>query len=236
MIVAIDGPAGSGKSTTARAVAERLGMLYLDTGAMYRAVALAFLRQGRDFASVDAEAVLPALRLDVSHDADGMHVVLDGEDVSAAIRRPEVGELASRVSMLRAVREKLVAEQRRIGYEHAETGVILDGRDIGTVVFPDADLKIFMVADDEVRARRRVEDLRERGIEAAFDDVLREIRERDRRDSARALAPLRQADDAIMLDTTGYRIADQVQFVIDKVRERSSSFPVENVSFTDDRT
>ncbi len=227
MIVAIDGPAGSGKSTTAREVARRLGYLYLDTGAMYRAVALAFVRRGAAATPEAAEALLPTLRLDVRHEGDAMRVLLDGEDVSEAIRQPEVGQAASAVSALGAVRRKLTAEQRRIGSAYARSpGVVLDGRDIGTVVFPKADLKIFMVADAEVRARRRQTERAALGDEAPFEAVLADIEQRDRQDSRRALAPLRKADDAVVLDTTHRSVEAQVQFVLDCVRERQAQGPV----------
>jgi cytidylate kinase len=233
VIIAIDGPAGSGKSSTARAVSRELGLLYLDTGAMYRAVALAFLRAGRSATPEAAAAVVPGLRIEVDHVNGRMHVFLDGEDVTTAIRQPEVGTMASRVSTLRTVREKLVAEQRRIGRSHPD-GVVLDGRDIGTVVFPDADLKIFMVADPAVRARRRLRDLEAQDVDASFEEVLREIEARDRQDRERALAPLRQADDALMLDTTDRDFEDQVQFVVRHARERAPRESVENCSPTDD--
>ena len=208
MIIAIDGPAGSGKSTTARAVAERLGYLYLDTGAMYRAVALAFLRAGAEPTPEGAEALLPQLRLDVRHEGGAMHVVLGGEDVTGAIRTQDVGGMASRVSALPQVRERLVREQQRTGQAASEAGggVVLDGRDIGTVVFPEADVKVFMVADADVRARRRVEELAARGEKADVADVRAEIQERDARDQARAVSPLRRAQDALVLDSTHYSI------------------------------
>lgn len=224
MIVAIDGPAGSGKSTTARAVARRLGYLYLDTGAMYRAVALAFLRAEAAPTPEAAARLLPALTLDLRY-ADGeQRVLLDGEDVTEAIRRPEVGGAASAVSAVPAVREKLTAEQRRIGHTYAEApGVVVDGRDIGTVVFPEAALKIFMVADADVRARRRHAELAERGTPRPLDEVRAEMLQRDRQDSQRALAPLRQADDAVVLDTSARSFDEQVQFIVDRVREREKT-------------
>lgn len=224
MIVTIDGPAGSGKSTTARATAERLGFVYLDTGAMYRAVALLFLRTDADPGSDEADAVLSGLEMDVRYDPDGMRVFLGDEDVSDVIRTSEVGTMASQVSSLRAVREHLVREQRRIGFEQEERhgGVVLDGRDTGTVVFPGADLKIYMVADVEERARRRQEQYEQEGKEISFSEVRREIEERDQRDRNRDIAPLRRADDAVLLDTSDKNIDEQVAFVVDRVKEARS--------------
>lgn len=222
MIITIDGPSGSGKSTTARAVAEQLGYLYIDTGAMYRAVALAFMKADRSPSADAAAELLSTLRIDVRHAADGMHVHLNGSDVSASIRTQAVGNMASKVSQLAAVREKLVEEQRRIARERqaAEGGVVLDGRDMGTVVFPDADVKIFMVADATVRARRRQAEYAAQGRTVSLEEVHREIVERDRQDRERELAPLQKADDAIELDTTARTIEEQVDFVIRAVRAR----------------
>jgi len=218
MIVTIDGPAGSGKSTTARAVAERLGYLYLDTGAMYRAVALAFLRAEAEPTDEAAATVLPAMTVDVAYENDAMHVYLNGEDVSDRIRTAEVGDMASRVSTLRAVREKMVDEQRRIGRKRnaQEGGVVLDGRDTGTVVFPDADVKIFMTADSLERARRRRSEYSE---DVSLEAVHQEIQERDRLDRERDIAPLRQADDAQVVDTTACTFEEQVDFVVDCVKQ-----------------
>ena len=226
MIVAIDGPAGSGKSTTARAVARRMGFLYLDTGAMFRAVALAFLRAEADPTDAAAPGVLDGLGIQVTHDGETMRIALDGEDVSEAIRRPEVGAMASDVAKLAAVRAFLLAEQRRIGHGHAPGGVVLDGRDIGTVVFPEADVKIFMVADPDVRAARRRDELARRGHDAPLQAVREDLLRRDRQDAGRALAPLRRADDAVELDTSRRSFEEQVQFVIDKIRERQEKAPV----------
>jgi len=220
VIITIDGPSGSGKSTTARAVADRLGYLYLDTGAMYRAVALAFLRA--DAAPTDDAAtdLLPDLRIDIRYDGDAMRVHLNGEDVTEAIRTQAVGTMASRVSQLAAVREKLVREQRRIAAERvaAEGGVVLDGRDMGTVVFPDADVKIFMVADARVRAERRHAEYTAQGRDVSLDAVHKEIMERDRQDRNRELSPLQKADDAVELDSTDRSIDEQVEFVVNRVR------------------
>ena len=222
MIVTIDGPAGSGKSTTARRVASRLGYVYLDTGAMYRAVALAFLRAEAEATSEGATAVLPSADIDVRYEADGMHVFLNGEDVTDDLRTAEVGGGVSQVSTLAPVRTHMVDEQRRIGHEKVEThgGVVLDGRDTGTVVFPDANVKIFMVADLDERARRRKQEYEEAGEQISFKEVRAEIEERDRRDRNRDIAPLRRAEDAILLDTTDRTIAEQVAFVVDHVKAR----------------
>ncbi len=224
MIITIDGPSGSGKSTTARAVADRLGYLYLDTGAMYRAVALAFIRAGAEPTSGAATDLLPDVRIDIRYDDDAMRVHLNGEDVTEAIRTQSVGTMASRVSQLAAVRDKLVREQRRIAAERvaAEGGVVLDGRDMGTVVFPDADVKIFMVADARVRAKRRRADYAAQGRDVSLDAVHEEIIERDRQDQTRELSPLQQADDAVELDTTDRSVDEQVDFVLNLVQSQST--------------
>jgi len=222
VIITIDGPSGSGKSTTARAVAQRLGYLYVDTGAMYRAVALAFLEADASPTAEVADELLPTLRIDIQY-ADGeMRVLLNGQDVSPSIRTQAVGEMASKVSQLAAVRDKLVREQRRIASERkaAEGGVVLDGRDMGTVVFPDADVKIYMVADVAVRARRRQAEYAQQGRTVPLDEVRQEIIERDRQDRQRELSPLQKAEDAIELDTTDRTIEEQVEFVVEHVRAR----------------
>ena len=222
VIVAIDGPAGSGKSTTARLVAHRLGCLYLDTGAMYRAVALAFLRAdvvGSD--GVAADRVLESMAIDMVLEGFGNRVLLNGEDVTEAIRRADVTSASSVVSALPAVRHKLVEEQRRIARNHEAQGrgVVLDGRDIGTVVFPAASTKVFLVADLSERARRRHAELAARGIEASIEEVMTDLEERDHRDRSRSIAPLRKADDAVELDTSQLTIEEQVDFVVDLILE-----------------
>lgn len=225
MIVTIDGPAGSGKSTTARRAASALSYVYLDTGAMYRAVALAFLQEEAEATPDAAADVLTSLELDVRYEEDGMHVFLDDEDVTDRIRTSAVGEMASRISSLRAVREQLVEDQRRIGFEQEgeHGGVILDGRDTGTVVFPEADLKIFMVADVAERARRRQEEYAEDGQNVSLSKMKEQIKKRDQRDRNRDIAPLRRAEDALELDTTDQSIAEQVAFVVDRVKEQTES-------------
>ena len=220
MIITIDGPAGSGKSTTARRVAAQLGYVYLDTGAMYRAVALGFLRADVPRTADGAAKVLPTLRVDVQYRGETMQVFLGGQDVTHQIRSAEVDHVVSDVSTLAAVREYMVDEQRRIGREQAEEhgGVVLDGRDTGTVVFPDADLKVFMVADVDERARRRQQEYAEAGDTIPFEEVRAEIEQRDRQDRTRDIAPLRRAEDAVELDTTDCTIAEQVDFVVDRVK------------------
>ncbi len=224
VIVAIDGPAGAGKSTTARRVATALGFLYLDTGAMYRAVALSFLRSGTPFDDAGAAPVLSSLRLSVRTADDGQHVFLGEEDVTGSLRSPEVSEAASRVSALASVRAFLVEEQRRIAAAQTMrgSGVVMEGRDIGTVVFPGAELKIFLTADPSERARRRAAEYAERGESSDTDAIASEMRERDRRDSDRAVAPLRPADDAVLLDTTSLSFEEQVEHIVDLARRRAS--------------
>jgi cytidylate kinase len=228
VIVAIDGPASSGKSTTARAVAERAGLLYLDTGAMYRAVALAFLRADREVTPAAANDVLAGLHVGVAEDENGeMRVTLhredqprEAEDVSGQIRRPAVSRMASQVSTLPTVRDKLVEEQRRVAAARVTEGggVVLDGRDIGTVVFPEADVKIFLIADAEIRAERRYAELAEQGEAPPFEDVLANIRRRDAQDRAREESPLKKAADAVELDTSERTVEEQVDFVLQRVR------------------
>lgn len=222
MIIAIDGPAGSGKSTTARIVAGRLNYLYLDTGAMYRAVALAFLRAKVSPTEEGAERLLPSIRLYLESAPNGLRILLNDDDVTAEIRRPEVTVLSSRVAALASVRRKMVQEQRRIAarYQREGGGVVLDGRDIGTVVFPDADVKVFLTASEHVRARRRFEELAAGTEGTTLDQVREDIRSRDERDATRAEAPLRKAEDAIAIDTTNLNVDEQVDLVIQAVKER----------------
>ncbi|MEM1042793.1 MAG: (d)CMP kinase [Bacteroidota bacterium] len=222
MIVAIDGPAGSGKSTTARRVADAVGWLYLDTGAMYRTIALAFLDREVPLTEDGAGHLLATLDLDLRMGPEGLSALLGGEDVTGRIRTPAVSEAASRVSALPAVRHRLVDEQRRIARQQNETGrgVVVEGRDIGTVVFPEADVKVYMVANPEARAERRHRELVAQGKAVSIGAVAEDIAERDARDATRAMSPLRQAEDAVVLDTTGLGIDEQVERVVALIRAR----------------
>lgn len=217
-IIAIDGPAGAGKSTVAQAVAERLGYVYIDTGAMYRAVALKALQQGIPISDDKAVSALAA-KLDIRFERCGgeQRIIVDGEDVSAQIRGEDATRFSSTVSTIGGVRKRLVELQRKMG---AEGGVVMEGRDIGTVVFPDAEVKIFLTASVMERARRRVEQMRAMGKSPDLDRIAEEIRERDLRDSSRRLAPLRQAPDAHLIDTDKMTIEDVVNAII-KIHEET---------------
>ena len=218
LVVALDGPAGSGKSTAARNLAKALDILYLDTGAMYRACALACVRSGVDVSDENAvRAVMDKLDLKVEYRGGRQLTLLGGEDVSEEIRRPEISQRASEVSALGCVRSAIVAMQRKIA---SGMSCVLDGRDIGTNVLPDAKYKFFVTASDEVRAKRRYEENRARGYEAVFEDILRDIRERDKRDSERAVAPLKCADDAVIVDTSDMTPEEVVQFIMNKIQEK----------------
>ncbi len=222
MIVAIDGPAGSGKSSTARALADRTGLIYLDTGAMYRAVALRFLQLEVDASEENVPLVWEKFSLDLSHSAEGMKVFLNGVDVSKEIRTPDVTDMSSRVSVLPDVRARMVQEQQRIAASREEEGkgVIVEGRDIGTVVFPSADVKIFLDASPEVRARRRWIDFESGGHEVDQKAIENALVERDERDRTRTISPLKKADDAILIDTTHLSLNEQIEMIESIVRER----------------
>ncbi len=205
-IVAIDGPAGAGKSTVARKLASRLGFTIIDTGAIYRSVALAALRAG--IAWDDDEGLARLLDAGLGISLEGDRVLLHGEDVSEAIRTPEMSRGASVVSARPVVRQKLLQLQRDLGAQ-APRGAVLEGRDIGTVVFPDADVKFFLTASDEARASRRHAELVGKGVPVPLTEVLSDQRRRDKDDTERTLAPLRRAPDAVVVDTTGLDL-DQV--------------------------
>ena len=215
--VAIDGPAGAGKSTVAKEVAARCGILYLDTGALYRAIGLFALENGadtRDEAAV--EALLPGVEVSLRFEDGEQRVLLCGRDVSEEIRTPEVSMAASDVSAFPAVREFLLALQRDIA---SENDCVMDGRDIGTVILPHADIKIFLTASAEERARRRVAQLAEKGIEADFATVVEEIRLRDENDSTREIAPLKPAPDALVVDTTDMTFEQVVSYITGMIGE-----------------
>ena len=216
MIVAIDGPAATGKSTSAKLVAQKLGFTYMDTGAMYRCVTLSVLRN--HIALADEEALqLLIQEMDIHFDKtdDKLVVRLDKEDVSTLIRKPEVTSHVSAVSALPQVRNHMVAIQRKSAKNQ---DCVIEGRDIGTIVFPKADVKFFLVADDFVRAKRRQLDLKAIGEEKTIDELVEEIRRRDRLDSERSHSPLKKADDAIEVDTSQLTIDEQVDFMVNKVR------------------
>lgn len=215
-VVTIDGPGAAGKSTTARAVAARLGFLYLDTGALYRALACKALDQGLAPDDDDAiEEMAAATQLDLSALPDGDHVWLDGADVSGRIRTPEVSEVASRLAARPAVRRALVEIQRAL----AQRGpVVAEGRDLGTVVYPHAPVKIFLDASPAARAHRRHQELRARGIATSLEEVQQDLERRDKRDRERSEAPLRPAEGAIVIDTTDLSPEAQVEAILEVVR------------------
>ncbi len=217
--IAIDGPSGAGKSTLAKKLAAEFGFLYVDTGAIYRTVGLAVSRAGLSAEDTQAvEGLLPALQIRMYYGEDGLqHMSLNGEDVTGDIRRHEVSGLASAVSAIPAVRAFLLEMQRKLAREH---DVIMDGRDIGTVVLPDADLKIYLTAAAEDRAARRCLELRERGQSADYEQILRDVIDRDYRDMHRAAAPLRRAEDAVLADTTGKSLEESFQMLCTLIRDR----------------
>lgn len=217
--IAIDGPSGAGKSTLAKRLAQELGFFYVDTGAIYRTVGLAARRRGIDPSdAANVEAMLPGLTITMGYGKDGLqHMFLDGEDVTQAIRENEISVCASKVAAIPAVRDFLLEMQRKTAREH---DVIMDGRDIGTVVLPQADVKLFLTASPEARAKRRYKELLERGQHADFDQVLREVIERDRRDMERETAPLRQGPDAVLADTTGLDLEGSFRLLLGLIRER----------------
>lgn len=218
--IAIDGPSGAGKSTISRKAAEKFGFIYVDTGAIYRTIGLATKIRG---VSLDDTAavieLLPTLEIELKYnDAGEQHMYLDGNDVSRDIRLPEVSMLASKVSAIPAVREFLVDMQRGMAEKY---DVIMDGRDIGTVILPNADLKIFLTADVRDRAHRRYEELRAKGMEKPFDEVLAEMEKRDEQDTQRAAAPLKAADDAVLLDTSGNTLEESIGEVCRLISEKT---------------
>ncbi|MCS6807728.1 MAG: (d)CMP kinase [Bacteroidota bacterium] len=215
IVIAIDGPSGSGKSTTARRVAKELGYLYIDTGAMYRAVALAVLREDRALTNYDVEPIVRDYRLELVITPEGQRTILGREDVTEELRSPKVTQLVSAVSALPVVREVLSKRQREMG-RHG--GVVMDGRDIGTAVFPDAELKIFLVASLEERARRRLAELGDTSL--TLEQMCQQLYERDKYDSERLISPLRRAPDAVEIDTSEMSIEEQTERIVQLARER----------------
>lgn len=212
IIIAIDGPAGSGKSTTAKIVAEKLGYIYIDTGAMYRAVTLACIERNTEIIDEEVNKVVDSIKIELKQSDLGQRTILDGKDVSDDIRRPDVTKLVSPVSAMFYVREKMVEQQREMGLSG---GVVMDGRDIGTVVFPQAELKIFLIASIEARASRRLKELQLKGFQSDVNEIARQIEARDEYDSSRENSPLRKADDAIEIDTSELTIEEQSTQIID---------------------
>lgn len=218
IVVAIDGPAGAGKSTIAKLAAEKLGYAYIDTGAMYRSVAWKFLQTGKAFDEDFISGLSKTMLIDFKPEAKINRVFVDGTEVTEAIRTPEVTAIVSRVAAIGAVREAMVDQQRRMG---EAGGVLMDGRDIGTVVFPNAQLKIFLTASVEERARRRYAEMVAKGQQVDLQQLQADIAERDKQDSERVISPLRQAEDALLLDTSDMGISEVTDRILQLVQERA---------------
>ncbi len=218
IIVAIDGPAGAGKSSVAKAVAKALGCIYIDTGAMYRAIGVTAMGQGINPKDADnVEKILAGINMEVISGEDGQHILINGEDVNGKIRTPEASMAASAVAVIPAVRFKLVDIQRNIAKTNS---VVMDGRDIGTYVLPDADVKLFLTASVEERAKRRYNELLEKGEAITLAEVISDMEKRDKQDTEREFAPLKQAEDSILFDSTGLNLNESVQKIIKIIQER----------------
>ena len=223
MIIAIDGPSGAGKSTLGKMLAKNLGLLYLDTGAMYRAVALAAVREKIAFENENAVAkVAEAAKIELVGEPDELHVLLNGGDVTAEIRSLQIAQAASVVSTNSDVRKTMVRHQRKIG-NGAAKGCVLEGRDIGSVVFPDADIKFFLTAKPEARARRRFEEDKAKGRVTTYEQTLAEINERDERDVSRSDSPLTIANDAVVIDTSELDLTEVFDAMLEKIMERKGA-------------
>ena len=223
--IAIDGPSGAGKSSIAKAVAARLGIVYVDTGALYRTVG--YYVRGKGFARTDKEGVvlcLPDIKIEVRYEDGAQHVYLNGEDLGDRIREPEISMYASSVSAIPEVRAFLLDTQRDIA---AKNSVIMDGRDIGTVILPEAEVKVFLTASNEARATRRYKELIAKGVEVKFEDVLSEMNERDHADSTRAAAPLKPADDAHYFDNSDYDFDASVEYIVKLIEEKTGVKAIE---------
>ena len=215
--IAIDGPAGAGKSTIAKAVAAKKGYVYVDTGAMYRAMALYFIRAGINADDEEKiSATVDDIKVSIKYQDGMQHVILNDEDVTGFIRTEEVGNMASATSVYGAVRTKLVALQQELA---KTTDLIMDGRDIGTVVLPNADVKVFLTASVECRAKRRFDELEAKGEKPDFDKIAKDIEDRDYRDSHREISPLKQADDAVLVDTSNMTIDEVVNAIINLIEK-----------------
>jgi len=223
--IAIDGPSGAGKSSMARKAAKRFGLIYVDTGAMYRTIGLSAYKKGIDTKNADAViAMLPSISIELSYNSLGEQCMfLDGEDVSGEIRLPEISMCASNVSAIPEVRAYLIDMQRDLAERQ---NIVMDGRDIGTVILPNAQLKIFLTASAEVRAGRRFEQLKKKGIEADFNDILREQKARDEQDTKRSAAPLIPADDAVILDTSGMDREESLNAICELIEKHTGLSPL----------
>jgi len=223
MIIAIDGPSGAGKSTLGKMLAKKLGLLYLDTGAMYRAVALSVMRKGISFNETDRVAdIAETARIDLVGEPDAMKVVLDGDDVSVDIRTLDAAQAASKVSTISEVRKIMVDHQRQIGLS-APAGCVLEGRDIGSVVFPHADLKFFLTATPEARARRRFMEDQLKGRVSTYEQTLAEINERDERDVSRSDSPLTISDDAVVIDTSELDLTEVFETMLSHIDAKKAT-------------
>ena len=220
MIIAIDGPAGSGKSTTSKLVANRLGISHLDTGSMYRAITVHFIKNSYSLDSIDVASVMDSIELEVSDSSDKESVFLNGEDVTDRLRSNEVSKLVSDISSVKEVRAKMVQIQRRIS---SNKSIVIDGRDIGTVVFPDAEFKFFITASIDSRAKRRFDELQESDSNVTLEQIEEEIKSRDHFDSTRENSPLKKAEDAITIDTTHLDVSEQVNMILEIINNNQEN-------------
>ena len=220
MIIAIDGPAGSGKSTTSKLVAKKLGISHLDTGSMYRAITVHFIKNNYTLDNIDVSSVMESIELEISDSSDEESVFLNGEDVTEMLRSNEVSRLVSDVSSIKEIRAKMVEIQRSIS---SNKSIVIDGRDIGTVVFPDAEFKFFITASIESRAQRRFDELKNSDLDITLDQIKEDIRLRDHFDSTRNNSPLKKAEDAIIVDTTHLDISGQVNMILEIINNNQEN-------------
>ena len=220
MIIAIDGPAGSGKSTTSKLVANRLGISHLDTGSMYRAITVHFIKNSYSLDSIDVSSVMDSIELEISDSSDKESVFLNGEDVTDRLRSYEVSKLVSDISSVKEVRAKMVQIQRRIS---SNKSIVIDGRDIGTVVFPDAEFKFFITESIDSRAKRRFDELQESDSNVTLEQIEEEIKSRDHFDSTRENSPLKKAEDAITIDTTHLDVSEQVNMILEIINNNQEN-------------